>query len=334
MRSSRIVIDLMRSANPVRADELSGAVEEDSARELLDRVLATTVPIHPRPRRTNRRYIPAIAAIVALAVALVIVMVDRDTAVRETAPVTLEDLATLAANRAAPSEDGRFRYVRSENAYLSTNVERDGAYTVLVPKVREIWVASDGSGRLREVAEEPVFLGPRDREKWERAGRPEMVTGESDDRFGKNGLFYEDFEGLPREVEDLYEEIENRARGSGPGLHPEMFVLCGDLLRETVAPPDLRAALFRVLGRIPGVEVVEDVADEHGRRGIAAVIEYDNSGTVRRRELIFDPETTELLGERDTLLNRVDWVDADPGTTIGYSVYEEWGFVDSVRERP
>ncbi|OGO52059.1 MAG: hypothetical protein A2Z32_13550 [Chloroflexi bacterium RBG_16_69_14] len=46
-----------------------------------------------------------------------------------------------------------------------------------------------------------------------------------------------------------------------------------------------------------------------------------SSRGLERRTLIFDPETSMLLAEEDVLLHKVDWLDADPPTVIGYNTY-------------
>ena len=70
--------------------------------------------------------------------------------------------------------------------------------------------------------------------------------------------------------------------------------IVGELLREAPTPPALRAALYRVAARIPGVELVGAVRDEQGRRGIAVALPEETE----RNELVFDPRSAALLGER------------------------------------
>jgi hypothetical protein len=113
-----------------------------------------------------------------------------------------------------------------------------------------------------------------------------------------------------------------------------MLVLVGDLLHETVAPPEFRAALFRVAARIPGVELVGKVTDPAGRPGLAVARTSADSGYLKRDEMIFDPHTSELLAESEVLLERVDWLSARPRTVIGYSVYLKSGIVGSTTQRP
>lgn len=173
-------------------------------------------------------------------------------------------------------------------------------------------------------------MGERDRARWEAAGRPDLGGGETtDETFGPGGLHYEDLASLPTDPDELSQVIRARAEQTDVPVEAEMLVIVGDLLRETAAPPDLRGALYRVAARIPGVELVGEVTDPAGRRGVAVAVTSDYSGARTRKELIFDPETSDLLAEQEVLLERVQWLDADPPAVIGYAVYLESGTVDS-----
>jgi hypothetical protein len=69
-----------------------------------------------------------------------------------------------------------------------------------------------------------------------------------------------------------------------------------------------------------------------GRRGVTPLPEPGEGDT--RSEIIFDPDTGRFLAERDVLVNRVDYLDANPGAVIGWAAYLESAVVDSVTERP
>lgn len=186
---------------------------------------------------------------------------------------------------------------------------------------REIWIGPDGSGRI---------LQTRAGEHW-------------DETFGPGELWFEDLSALPTDVEALRAVIEGRASEGDKPHKPEMFVVIGDLLRETNPSPELRAALYEVAATIPGIELLGEVADESGRPGIGVA----STAFGIRHELIFDPETSAILGERDVQVDpmvtdaspppgvgvNADAVD-DPGTVIGWSVVLESAVVDSVDERP
>ena len=80
----------------------------------------------------------------------------------------------------------------------------------------------------------------------------------------------------------------------GPPTAAEDFVHIGDFLRETDAPPKIRAAIYRAAALIPGVQLLGSVRDHDGRRGIGMAYTSHHSTS----ELIFDPRTGELLGEQ------------------------------------
>lgn len=186
---------------------------------------------------------------------------------------------------------------------------------------REIWIGPDGAGRIAQT---------RAGERW-------------DETFGPGELWFEDLAGLPTDVDQLRAVIEERASQSDNPLGYEIFVVVGDLLRETNPSPELRAALYEVAATIPGIELLGEVTDESGRPGVGVAM----SAFGVRHELIFDPATSAILGERDVQVDppvtdaspapgvgvNADGVD-DPGTVIGWSVVLASGVVDSVRERP
>jgi len=199
-------------------------------------------------------------------------------------------------------------------------------YSLLVPRTREIWVGPDGSGRIRETAGTPLFLGERDRAAWEAAGSPPVAqfARTTNRDFGPGGLAARqtDLAQLPTDGSALAAVLRARAtKPSGPPVDVELFVLVGDLLRETVAPPALRAALYEVAEGITGVERVRDVTDRAGRRGVGVAMTTSHLGGTQRLLYVFNPSTHTLLGEERTLLERVSWVDAAPPTVIGYTIY-------------
>ncbi|HEX8518621.1 MAG TPA: hypothetical protein VF667_03420, partial [Pseudonocardia sp.] len=70
-----------------------------------------------------------------------------------------------------------------------------------------------------------------------------------------------------------------------------------DFLKTGAAPPDLRAALYRALAKVPGLAVTDGAAEVDGRRGTALGI-TDPDGN--RLEMIVDPRTGAFLGTRTT----------------------------------
>lgn len=178
------------------------------------------------------------------------------------------------------------------------------------------------------------FLSEAQRAAWVAAGSPRLGSSRvSEDRIeGGNELL--DTSDLPTDPKALRELIEARKAPQfvNPPGEAETFTLIGDLLRETYLPPAFRAALYEVTAELPGVELLGEVEDPAGRTGIGVAYEGAREGT--RSELIFDPDTSVLLGERHIVVGaRVAKSLRVPlGTEIGSTAYLESGVVDSLRE--
>lgn len=160
-----------------------------------------------------------------------------------------------------------------------------------------------------------------------------------DDELEPNELLYKDYSDLSTDPDELFEQIERQAAETsdapvpeGSPVTQEMFVIVQDLLRETVPPPELRAALYEVAARIPDVELLGDVIDPVGRAGVAVGVTWEKDSV--REQLVFDPETYEPLAVQVVLVDAVDWIDADPGTAIHWVAVLEMGTVDSTSDRP
>jgi hypothetical protein len=248
--------------------------------------------------------------------------------------------ADVAALQPDVNRDG-YRHTMSEGAHLAsvaTDDERPGGVWALVPVSREVWIKPDGSGRLVERRGEPVWFGPADKAAWVAQGSPDLRGNPSTDtRFGPTtkgsgsdtpqiapgSLYYANVDALPTDVDALRGFIRAQAAANGGGAtNLEMFTIVGDLLRETVAAPRVRSALYRVAAGIEGVELQGSVTDHAGRSGTAVSLATDRPGVGRERHvLIFDPDTAVLLEDQDVLLDKVRWLDAEPPTVIGYTTY-------------
>lgn len=119
---------------------------------------------------------------------------------------------------------------------------------------------------------------------------------------------------------------------------------------------ELRASLFRVAARIPGVKITEDAVDPEGRRGVTASIVYDDqNGSLMEVERIFDKDTTQLMAETQTVVGKTAFqmsspppgfpksanramgpptLNTPPGTVVGSAVYLKSGTVSAVGETP
>jgi hypothetical protein len=275
--------------------------------------------------RQRRLFIPAVAIAVVGAIA-VLALAGRNGGGDAAAAVALRQAAAVAREQspAQPLAPGQFWYSKAIQAYLVIDGDRPG-WVALDPKVREIWQGPTG-GLLRERSAPPQFLSPSDREHWIAAGRPRVSARAASDSLPAPAPL-----DLPTDPDRLYAKLHDEAVGNANGTSAEMLTEVGDALRETDASPALRAALYEVAARIPGVELIGPVRDRLGRHGLA--VACSSSAGHERHELIFDPKTSALLGEEYSALDG-NAFGYPAGTVVGYATYVSTGVVNHLGARP
>jgi hypothetical protein len=303
------------------------------------------------PARRVRRPRPRLAlggALAALGVALALVLPAEDGGRLGSAPASAAQLLERAADAQTtpgrPLRSGEYWYVRLRALWL-TSTGIGGGMSYIAPAVREDWMAIDGYRGFRSRSAGPIrFVGPRDRERWIEAGRPELFpAGEgrmsrhrpppgsepAEKPFydGAEQVSYQELLDLPRDPKALHARLRATAVACecGPSVGRETFVIVGDLLRDTPIPGELRAALLRAAALIPGIERIDRIRDVAGRMGTGVAI--DSGGT--RSVLIFDRRSYGLLGESEFALERVEYADAGTGELVSGSAVMESGIVRS-----
>jgi hypothetical protein len=295
-----------------------------------------------RRRGVRRRWVVAtgVAAAIAAAAFIVPALLNDSPVggVQSAAAEALSKVATVAADQQSTAPvAGQFVYTRTravwESSTYGAGPKHNLNFSVLMPVTRQAWIGLDGSGRLLETDGTPTFLTPQDRAAWVAAGRPDLGVGKtSDEAYGKGGLSYLDLSKLPTDVAQLRTMIVERKIEGGPAGDAETFAIIGDLLRETYAPPALRAALYQIASELPGVELIGTVKDEAGRTGTA--VGYP-TGNGYRNELVFDPTTAALLGEKSVVVDSAKVKPHLPnGTIMSWAVYLSSGVVDSTTQTP
>jgi len=245
-------------------------------------------------------------------------------------------------------------------------MSRSDAFNGLVPTTQEWWTAEDGAGRVREVAGTPRFLTAEERQRWEAAGSPlpapfdptyqqrfplafshtlELGRGVVDrEASAMKGFHFPDTSSLPTDPEALRLAVEsNQISVSGFNLmYPSAQRLDAEqtaaelfnILQEgNPMRPELRAALFNALAELPGIEVDTDASDLLGRHGYAISLLEPDTGV--GSEYIFDPDTSEILAQRDFIseAGRNPTLKGLPsGLTIRETAYMDSGVVDSTQE--
>jgi hypothetical protein len=278
-----------------------------------------------RQWRHGSRWAVAAGGVTAVALSAVAVMAllpagDTGGPSPAAAAVLLHAARTAAQQPASvPPGPGQFVYTKSQGLNENTTVPASGkAFNVFQTVIREAWIGSDGSGRIKQTEGPPRFATTVDRAAWIADGKPALGDGSGDmnSNFGAGQLSYVNLTTLPTEPGQLKQLIEKRTIEGGPPGNAETFTIIGDLLRETYAPPGVRSALYTVAAQLPGVQLIGAAHDQLGRPGTA--VGYTAHGNTQ--ELIFDPQTSALLAEQT-----VD----NTGAVVGWTAYLSSGVVDS-----
>jgi hypothetical protein len=309
----------------------------------------SVTPMRKRPLlRSPPRLIASAAAVVALVAGVLVVQTVRsDDAVPVASAAVVVQLNSAADKVAAkdqPLRPGQYRYLTSRTWGLSTShlVGDDGTLTdmglsYLREDVRELWVPADPKEEclLRQ--------GPTGKYKWvvgddekARESGVDLPRPETSDLRVPCG----DFDGggwqqpsteflasLPRDPGQLYDRLRRDSTGHGGNLNQEMLTYATDALSTGLVPADLRAALYRALAKVPGLEITEKVANLDGRTGTAYGISADGV----RRDVIIDPATGDFIGGREIDQDGVSGAPA--GTVTSYSSVSNPVIVDKLGAR-
>ncbi len=301
-----------------------------------------------RPRLAGVLLAGGVAAFLALTV------VPFGAGTGDAAAATLDRISVVARGAAdGQPAAGTFRHTVSDGvSAVGTSLDAAGTRVVwsAVPFQREVWIGAEGSGRLIEHRGPTGWFSPADEAAWVVAGSPAVeYASEVDIRFeprspgaspgvpelDPGSLAAADVEALPTDVDALEALIRERAAANGGGATPvEMFTIIGDLLGETVAPPDLRAALYQVLSGVDDVALMGTVADQAGRAGVGVAIEdVDPSPGGRgsqRYVLVIDPDTSDLLERQTVQLTPIEGLSAESPVAIRLTTYRTSELVPSM----
>lgn len=332
MSPDRDALRRLREADPAPPERVRGSARRPAAREALDRILAE----EPRARPPRRGPLALVAALTALSIVVWVVVAQRPEDLGgRTAAVVLSEAARTAAQAGLPVLGaGEYVYQRTDQIDRVRSERGRGAWTALVPRRREVWIAADGSGRILEVPGRPSFPGPRDRALWRRAGGPRIQGGVSDREYGAGRLLPERVEALPTDAAALAEALLRERADSTLPPDAGLFAASADLLSEPLVNPALRSALYRVVAGIRSVRLLGQVTDPSGRPGIGVAITSRARGTLQRHVLIFDEGTSDVLAEKVVVLERIEGTDAEPPVVVHSRVYGPSGVVSSLQARP
>lgn len=298
--------------------------------------------------RTRRRYaIRSLAGFSAAAVVLGIVGVvnvgGHPTGVNSAAAAVLDHAAEVALQDptlvAGPGQYVRTTLVEQSWSDLSnragdTRIGNDGKPTAFLERwIRELWIPHDPDAlwTIREKTErlKTISTDPLTQFAPEPSRTYSLLSWADKASRGNGGSYIKTYDPdwyatLPRDPVALVARLRNEDPGeSGSSLHFYFDEVFSEVLRSGIAPPDIRAALFKALAATPGMKVVNGVSNLAGEPGVA--IGYGKSG----KQMLFDRTTGRYIGERQTNPNFPDVPGLDKAkTTWLTSVHSE--IVDTV----
>jgi hypothetical protein len=250
-----------------------------------------SIPSRGTPRRRLAVVGLGMAAVLAGGVATAVLASSGDTGAGPTGRAKLmaaSEVLNRASEVAAAQPDlnpkpGQYLYFKSQS-------RQGGGAT----EIREIWMSVDGR--------HATLLADRT------AGQPRTYRWICADRHGADRGGQADLAHQPKNCHDqpAYDPSLPKDAGAAKawlyknrdGSNPpdvQAFITVGDTIRERYIGSRSLAALFKAAAQIPGVQVYRDVRDSAGRTGIAVGQTWKHD----RHELIFDPKTFRLIGERE-----------------------------------
>jgi RNA polymerase sigma-70 factor (ECF subfamily) len=216
----------------------------------------------------------------------------------------LEVSSTMISTAFGETEDhvqGDYQYRASSALYIPAD-ESDN------------WVRVSQPGTL-EATFGPISRAVAAKTFTTKRTKPEIVRAPNGEFYGSRNIF--DSDGWPRDPYRLLNRIYLLTLGTGPSADGEALVFIADALRQGTVPADLRAAMFEAAAMIPGVTITEDEATLDGHTGVA-IGRYEE-GWNARQEIIIDPDTGLLIGEREVLLKAYDDSEIPVGTVLRWS---------------
>ena len=321
-------ITLLRA---MRADAGSptDATIEAGRTKLLQRITPAAAPTRISARRPRRARIwltsaAAAAVVAALIGGDVIGLAGWRGGATARAAEVLNNAAQTTIKTVDPVVGpGQYLRIKSTNVWSSASVAADGftyqwldteKFDMYIPANRAAEWVWQRSGRVPT-----TFFDAKSKEYVERNSdylpHPELLRALNGAFYGSpGGWLATDMSTFPRDPYRLLNSIYKQTLGKGQSVDGEALVFIADLLRTGVVPADLRAALYKAAAMIPGVTITEGQANLDGRTGVA-IGRLEEGPSKTRQEIIIEPETGQLIGERAVLTQAQGAIPAGTATT-------------------
>jgi hypothetical protein len=199
------------------------------------------------------------------------------------AKIVLAAAADLAQNRPfTPPRAGQWTYMETEyREHGKPGLgEVQTAKTPLKTRIDRHWTRADGL-RVASYEKGKLVIWP--------TGGPGVMPPSD----------YASLAALPRDPDALL-AWAYKQKAPVKGGNPQVaFSLLSSILGNNVLPPDLEAAIYRALAKIPGVTLVKNGVDLQGRPALS--VGYVIEGWVRQ-EILLDPKTYVFRGLRSIVV--------------------------------
>ncbi|MEH6780780.1 MAG: CU044_5270 family protein [Rhodoglobus sp.] len=249
------------------------------------------------------------------------------------AAAILERAATAALTFSdAPLSEGQYLRVSSQNVHITDGQENNGPIiTYRINESSQLYVPADRTDDwvwVRNPIQLVDVLTPGGEAFAERRHPTTTADTLSQLLRAPDGAFYGSskdstwgsFDDMPRDPYLLLNYIYRVTLGAGPSPDGEALVFIADTLRQGTAPADLRAALLRAATMIPGVTITDNEATLDGSTGTAiGRVETNNA---KRVEIIIDPTSGRLIGEREVAVVDIPESDVVAGDILSWSSVE------------
>jgi hypothetical protein len=199
----------------------------------------------------------------------------------------------------------QFLYIKWIRSFTGSETIKHHTFALTNGQTEQDWEAPDGSGRQKLSAGFSRFLTPAGRSAWLAAGRPTVKPTSIDGTYPRGAYFNQcgiaprgtiglstNPERLLRQVIDRY---EGRHYSAGATLNMAACILV------TSAYPPLRAATYRMIEHVHGVQYLGAMRDGTGREGVALAVPDPKAGV--KSIVIFDRVTAKPL-ELEDVQNR------------------------------
>lgn len=223
-----------------------------------------------------------------------------------------------------PASNGTTFFTKSRAGH--SLVDQDLQVVLFREYEREIWIAADGSGRIRHTDVNVSTFSPAEARRWSEAGQPD--AGGMDQIFAAGQLRRVDPSELPANssAADAYLAAIPNATAAA-----HLNAVMG-LLREAEAPAGARRLLIDALIRTTGIALRSDAQDHVGRAAIELSAAGDFFGRRATLAMFVDAGSSALLGDTITLLDDVPGWTARAPILVSYNDYERTQLVATFDE--